>query len=126
MKGASSVFIDWDKPVQTRDGRQVRIYARDGQPGQEIHGATKDGGYWVPRSWNSQGIFDCGDGGVWDCHDLVNVPEKRKVKVVINVYPTMAGAYTGSNARKNADCYRQSMAIAVVEREIEYTVGEGL
>ena len=35
-------MIDKSKTYRTRDGREVRIYATDGERGLRVHGATKD------------------------------------------------------------------------------------
>ena len=67
--------LDLTKPVQTRDGREVRIYATDGRKPHTLHGAMNEDGEWVLASWFPDGIW-CSGGG--DSRDLINVPAKRK------------------------------------------------
>jgi len=46
------------KEYKTRDGRKVRIYATDGVEGEEIHGATYEGGVgWYPQTWGAGGRY---------------------------------------------------------------------
>jgi hypothetical protein len=39
----------------TRDGREARVYATDGNPNRPIHGAVKCNGFWVPELWSKTG-----------------------------------------------------------------------
>lgn len=66
--------IDWDKPLQTRNGCEVRIYARDCGT-LYAHGAFKYSERdWRACAWNR-------DGQSWGnfSDDLVNVPEPEEV-----------------------------------------------
>jgi len=51
--------LDFTKPesLQTRDGREVRIYATDAGGEKPIHGAVLDDDLWVCRSWTADGQF---------------------------------------------------------------------
>ena len=49
--------IEVGKSYNTRDGRQVRIYAIDGSGGQPVHGAFLSGGEWTSQTWDVQGQF---------------------------------------------------------------------
>jgi len=66
--------LDLTKPVQTRDGRKVRIYATDGGKGKSIHGAVfLHSGQWEMFCWRLNGMFYFDES---ECTlDLVNVPE---------------------------------------------------
>lgn len=73
----------------------------------------------------------CGDeqcrGGIDQLNhplDLINVPETCNVKVWINVYPDLQ-CWTAFMSKSGADCFAAGR-IACIEREITYTVGEGL
>lgn len=72
--------LDWDKPLQTRDGRKVRIYCRDAGGDFPVHGAVcqKNGDKWLSRSWTADGIYAI---GYKDPKDLINVPEERWVNL---------------------------------------------
>lgn len=79
-------MIDLTKPVQTRDGQEVRFYNADTLDGAGIyplHGAIEDGTKWVVAVWTGDGKFY--DTGRRDGRDLVNIPVKRSGW--INVYP---------------------------------------
>ena len=47
--------IDIAKKYQTRDGREVRIYAVDGGAASPVHGAIRDGNAWVLCQWREDG-----------------------------------------------------------------------
>jgi len=49
--------LDFTKPLQTRDGKKVRIYATNGQSARPIHGATLDEEGWRSHSWLPDGAF---------------------------------------------------------------------
>lgn len=77
-------MIDLTKPVQTRDGREVRLYNADkldGGAGYALHGAILDSLGWQEASWTKDGSFCVGEK---NCRDLVNIPVKRSGR--INVY----------------------------------------
>lgn len=68
--------LDLDAPLTTRDGREVRIYARDGSGSYPIHGAIKCGEDWVMFSWTKNGQACL--GGISHGKDLINTPVKRE------------------------------------------------
>lgn len=72
-------MVDFSKPLQTRDGREVRIYAQDGLPPWTIHGAIKRPDGWEFRVWPGNGQLD--GYFEWD-YDLINTP----ITVYVNVY----------------------------------------
>lgn len=50
--------ISMDKKYQTKEGRQVRIYAIDGAPPSRVHGAIKaNDGEWSLCSWYPDGTY---------------------------------------------------------------------
>lgn len=115
----SNNTFDINKPFKTRDGRNVHLYSKNANGPFPIHGVV-DGNY-APYGWRKDGTF------TWHQNhplDLVNMPERRKVKVWINVYPP--GLYACHGLREEADNKAAADRIACIEREIEYTVGEGL
>lgn len=139
-------MIDWTKPLQTRDGREVRIYARDGHGGWPIHGAVKaNDGKWLISSWTQRGSQH--GIGVSAPYDLVNVPVPIKISGYVNIYPDEAKAarFRGSqvgltgvvgpcfgalhptqeSARSGARTWGQAIAIAVPVT-IETVEGFGL
>ena len=48
-------MIDKNKQYKTRDGREVRIYATDGNESVPIHGAVLTDGMWNVFCWNADG-----------------------------------------------------------------------
>lgn len=91
-------MIDFDKPIQTRDGREVRIYAKDVFPAAyPIHGAIKTTSGWEVESWsNAGGVFN----GEADARDLINVPTRREVWV--NLYTTAPSEFWTQYATEEA------------------------
>ena len=75
-------MIDFTKPVQTRDGREVRIYSADPANGGDYpaHGAIKDADRgFFPQTWAMNGSVY--NGGNEKPSDLINVPETYYVPV---------------------------------------------
>ena len=116
-------MLDLTKSYRTRDGREAQaIAAPDGRfygwikLGDSIEGL--DAGRLLAGSRGSV-LRDKGAG-----LDLVNVPETRTVKGWFNVWPTHIGH--SHLYRAVADRLATPDRIACIEREITYTVGEGL
>ena len=76
--------LDLTKPMKTRCGFTVRIYAQDGESTYPIHGAASERDGWVSRSWADNGRHQYLNEGALD---LVNVPEKRTLRGYVNIYP---------------------------------------
>lgn len=80
--------FDPKKPCKTRDGREVRIYATDGQEPYVLHGAVKDyDGGWLMTRWRDDG---CNDR--LGSQNLVNIPET----VYVNVFKAGNGSIFGT------------------------------
>lgn len=70
--------LDLSKPVQTRDGRSVRLITTDGGSGTfPVIGLIA--GAEVPQAWRPTGHFFGLDSDGGSCFDLVNVPPVRSV-----------------------------------------------
>lgn len=102
--------IDFNKPVQTRDGRKVRILATDAVGGQPVIALvmdnqslevvsrySKDGSYLVSKPTGA---------------DLINVPER--VERWVNVYGPSAGVGILNESRAGADEDAGSQRSAVI------------
>lgn len=122
--------FDINKPCATRGGHKVRdlhVLTSPIYGGDAIIGVIEESDPWV-TSWTANGQFDAGV----DEHrlDLVNVPEKRTVKGWLNVYDDHHGMDLSMvhPSKAQADLHSSSFRkrIACIEREITYTVGEGL
>ena len=108
-------MLDLTKPVQTRDGRKVRILCTDGPEKFPIAGYID--GSAEPDCWRRTGAW----GHDADRHyqnDLVNVPTPGVVWV--NVYRD--GGSTSWNTRLKADAATSADRIARVR--VEYTDGQ--
>jgi hypothetical protein len=118
--------ISKDKHYRTRDGREVRIYAFDGQGVWSVHGAVKeDPEGWVPRSWKPDGAFS---GALGHACDLVEVKPRIKRTVWLNVYPEDTSCdprIVGHKTRENAVSCGQS-PLARVKIDLDCEEGEGL
>lgn len=114
-------MIDKNKQYKTRDGREVRIYATDGNGHKPIHGAIREGQSWVAYTWLYDGV------AALDCNSLIEVRPRIKREVWVNVYPEQSGMNTHAHDCKKAanDCAGPSR-IACVKLTIDCEEGEGL
>ena len=120
--------IDFDKPVQTRDGREVRIYTTEGKTKHyPVIGELCSDGNWHVRTWTSGGtdirwssstVVGLKDEG----GDLINVPEKHTVW--INFYRGAASLSIHHADKASADEAVTEGRIACIE--VTFTEGEGL
>jgi hypothetical protein len=114
-------MIDINKKYKPRNGKEVRIYATDGNINQKIHGAINIDGKWEAAQWYDSGFYYV-DGPSY--FDLVEVKHYIKRKVWINVYP---GHCTGAYYEKrHADEMAAPHRIGCVQVEIDCEEGEGL
>jgi len=118
--------LDKDRPVQLRDGRQVRNICWDYQLSRGLIGVSaicrsKDGSrdYW--QEWTMDGYLYPPCNGI-SPDNLINVP--KRIKGWLNVYGE--GAIVQFHETKEmADKYASKQGrIACIK--INYTVGEGL
>lgn len=116
--------IEIGKQYRTRDGRDVRIYAADGDEEMPVHGAvlTKHG--WKVNSWAPDGRW-CPN--MTDARDLVEVRPRIKREVWINVYPKETEVSDRAHTcRQAADMLASMSRIACVRVEIDVEEGHGL
>jgi hypothetical protein len=114
-------MFDINKPYTTRDGREVRDLVKLSRQtsNQTLYvGVAPDhfGASFV-HCWMADGRFHGSSNS-----DLINVPEKRTVKVWIVIDGN--GDVSAYSVRQRFATY--SRPVAQIEREITYTVGEGL
>ncbi len=118
-------MIDFNKPVQTRDGRKVRILCTDAKCGMPIVALVMaNTGTEVPVAYYKDGaIFNStNDSGA----DLINVPEEHTVWVNIQkahkegLEPGLAILH---KTRMIADNYAVNRIACI---KVTYTEGEGL
>lgn len=77
--------LDLTRPVQTRDGRAVRILCTDAKSPQSVIGLVADpDGKEHNTSWQANGLWGYGDSH--SSSDLINVPIKHKLEGWVNVY----------------------------------------
>jgi len=125
-------MIDKNKKYRTRDGREVRIYATDGNSIWAVHGAilVEDG--WWAMCWAKDGKFICGgvyDGSPSSASDLVEVKPRIKRTFWVNVYPESVSLKIMSvswPSKERADNQAMSNRIACVKVEIDCEEGDGL
>ena len=117
--------IDWNKPIQTRNGHEVRIYTTEGQwPTYPVIGERQsDSRNWILERWTLNGLLNPGDS---ECEsDIINVPEKHTLW--LNIYAHGCARVLkleSHDTRKDADGYAPHDRIACVE--VTFTEGEGL
>lgn len=118
-------MIDTTKEYTTRDGREVRIYATDGQGSCPIHGAVREFDGWAYASWTPLGAHDIGSKEV-SRHDLIEKPKiiKGWINVYIPGYGENEAASTIWNTKEDADSAACEDRIACIQ--VEFKEGEGL
>jgi len=123
-KNGEEIMIDINKKYRTRDGREVRIYATDGEHGELVHGAAKhkENG-WQSWIWFADGNFLDGEENRLD---LIEVRPRHKRTVWINVYEQSTSIW---DSKEHADS-RASRApcgrIACIKVELDFAEGDGL
>lgn len=118
--------IDWNKPVQTRDGRKVRVLCTDRVGGlypvialvpDEITGEERVRSYTIHGTYSRQHSDSSN-------MDLVNVPIKGVFTGWVNVYIDTCSK--PHRSKMDADFYRTIGCIACVPVTIKFKEGEGL
>jgi hypothetical protein len=109
-------MISMDKTYRTRDGREVRIYATDGDGSHPVHGAIKINTGWRSCTWEQEG-FHLVDKGYCD---LIEVKPRIKRTVWIALYPNDVAWFSGENMTVGKDCLARGKV------EIDFEKGEGL
>ena len=111
------MMIDFNKPVQTRDGRKVRVLCADGRGDHPVVGYVACQNYLY--SWRLSGHrYNTDETTITD---LINVPETRVVWV--NMYPDESSSVSKIRVSKNeADVGAGHDREACIR--VEYTVGQ--
>lgn len=118
-------MIDLSKPYRTKDGREAwavksLVPFNVGSAWVDLIGWTETAnGCRYAHYWKSDGKSVLSPA----TYDLVNVPETRTVKLVWNVY---LDRLVQHDTRSDAEDCAGRDRIACIEREITFTVGEGL
>ena len=115
-------MIDKNKQYRTRDGREVRIYATDGNGHKPIHGAIREGESWVAYTWLYDGV------AALDCNSLIEVKPRIKREVWVNVYRQDDG-YEFATYHDNAIDAESESGDDIVARAcltVDVEEGEGL
>jgi hypothetical protein len=117
-------MIDPTKTYKTRDGREVRIYAVDGEGDFPVHGAVKTLTGWDAMSWSLKGATHYNNA--MPVHDLIEVRPRIKREVWVNVYPLHVSVTYETKADADKGTYQQVNRIACVKLAIDCEEGEGL
>ena len=110
-------MIDINKKYQTRDGREVRIYATDaGGPKKTVHGAVKEKDGWYMLAWSKNGVVSNIDRNL----DLIEVRPRHKRTVWLHVWNG------GTVCATEESYYVPAGRIACIKVELDFAEGEGL
>lgn len=117
-------MISMNKKYRTRDGREVRIYAVDGEENYPVHGAVKNAEwsicYWIPHGKACSSTIE-------NRLDLIEVKPRIKRKIWINWYRRDDGAEVLEASMSKAEaCDVGTACIACVEIDIDVEEGHGL
>ena len=114
-------MIDLEKPLQTRDGQQIRIYATDGSGDYPLHGAflRKDG--WNKESWTVEGKYVVGEDNEWD---IINVKTKHTkyaalLECTSNPSSVNMGSFLFNTKNELEEYYSSRKIIKIIEVEWE-------
>ncbi len=110
--------LDFTKPIQTRDGRKVRILCTDGNGEYPIAGYIEN--HPTPTTWLPDGRM-YKNTEMW-YGDLINPPIKRKVEFWVN---TFDDDFMVWYTKEQADGHNRGR-IACLHFVREYEEGEGL
>jgi len=120
--------FDPTKPVQYRNGEKARIRFTDGNATYSgtKHPIVSEGEDGVLRTHQTNGKW-----GIWDDkdnYDLINIPEKRKLEMWVNVYggKDFCHPSVGHYSKTKADESASNGRIACLHIVREYEEGEGL
>lgn len=119
-------MLDYTKPVRTRDGRPARVICTDRALNDRpvIALVKMEDGHEGVCAYTREGRYT---KTFLDPLDLVNVPEKVRVRYWLNVYPPDTPNYLGFHeSRDAADGLAAPGRIACIEIDREVEVGEGL
>ena len=115
-------MIDINKKYQTRDGREVRIYATDGADKYPVHGSIKYETGWELFTWQLDGMRIPGrEGG----GDLIEVRPRHKRTVWLNVYGSGV-VPEACSSKERADLAAACGRIACIKVELDFEEGQGL
>ena len=107
-------MLDFNKPVQTRDGRKVRVLCTDGRGDHPVVGYAACQNYLY--SWRLSGHrYNTDETTITD---LINVPETRVVWV--NVHPVDKTTFHAT--QEIADSWAEPDRLARIR--VPYTVGQ--
>jgi hypothetical protein len=110
-------MIDKSKTYRTRDGREVRIYATDGNELKRVHGAFKNtySGCWTSCDWEASGSH-------WRdmLLDLIEVRPRHKRTVWLHVFKNSTVCAT------EEPTYNVTNRIACIKVELDFAEGDGL
>ena len=109
-------MIDINKKYRTRDGRDVRIYAVDGDEPRPVHGAVKSQTGWIVSHWPKDGIQSSYEGS----NDLIEVKPRIQRTVWLALYPNEGVGFSPEVSMVKRDC------LARYKVEIDCEEGEGL
>lgn len=115
-------MIDISKKYETRDRREVRIYAIDGGGDNPIQGAVYTHGRWLLMLWLANGLH--WRGAISDL-DLIEVKPRHKRTVWLNVYEDGVAAHQHDD-KNYADVRAGPTRIACIKVELDFEEGEGL
>jgi hypothetical protein len=117
-------MIDISKKYRTRAGREVRIYATDGNELKRVHGAFKNtySGCWTSCDWEASGSH-------WRdmLLDLIEVRPRHKRTVWLIVWSSNYIQVMNTPEWQISTSGRSGeMPYACVKVELDYEEGEGL
>jgi len=117
--------ISMGKQYRTRGGREVRIYAVDGDSTAcRVHGAIKWDQGWVQHDWHETGFYY--DNEEKSIYDLIEVKPRIQREYWVNVYQNNIIGGGLHDTKWKADDAAMQHRIACAKVVIDCEEGEGL
>jgi hypothetical protein len=111
-------MIDINKKYRTRCGREVRIYATDGEGAFPVQGAILFGKGWRMRQWMKDGSAHINTGD--SDSDLIEARPRHKRTVWLHVFKN------GSVCATEETYYVPAGRLACIKVELDFAEGDGL
>ena len=123
-------MIDINKQYRTRDGREVRIYATDGDGDPSTHGAIKDYYRWSAAVWKNDGkcLWSASSfGEPSQSLDLIEVPPRHKRTVWLIMWSSNYIQVMNTPEWQISTSGRSGeVPYACIKVELDFEEGEGL
>ena len=121
-------MIDKNRTYRTRDGREVRIYATDGNGNSAVHGAIYKDFYDVPTGYMEWCLTCWPANGkhLREDYDLIEVRPRHKRTVWLTVWSNNYIEASNKPEWRNGPLGHGEKPIACIRVDLDFAEGDGL